>query len=432
MIEILLILIISFMAMLLMNVPIAITIAMSSFLAIMAAGLDPAYQVAFDIADGVGRLGLLPIPFFILSGVLMGRGGIASRLIHLASSLIGWFPGGLALVNTVTCMIFGALSGSAVAAVSSIGGFMIPEMNKKGYDKDFNVAVTVTAATTGLLIPPSNIMIVYAVASGVTVEAMFMAGIIPGILVGVCIMTVCTIIALKRGYKAGEAVGMSSIISSFRRAFLSLMLIIIVIGGILGGIFTATEASAVAVAYSFILAVFIYKNVKMKDLPEIFLQSGKTTAIVMLMIGASSAMSTILTLENIPQMISQFLMQVSDNPIIILLIINVALLMVGTFMDMTPALLIFTPIFLPVVTSDLIGMHPVHFGIMMIANLCIGLCTPPVGSCLFVGCGVGKTTISSVSKPMLPFFLAMAFALLLTAYIPVLSMWLPELLGLTK
>ncbi|MBT4398687.1 MAG: TRAP transporter large permease [Bacteroidetes bacterium] len=432
MIEILLILIVSFMAMLLLNIPIAITIAMSSFLAILAAGLDPSYQVAFDIADGVGRLGLLPIPFFILSGIMMGRGGIASRLIDLAKAFIGWFPGGLALVNTLTCMIFGALSGSAVAAVSSIGGFMIPEMNKEGYDRDFNVAVTSTAATTGLLIPPSNIMIIYAVASGVTVEAMFMAGIIPGLLVGICIMTVCVVVALKRGHKAGEFVGISAIIKSFRRAFLSLLLIFIVIGGILGGIFTATEASAVAVAYSFILAVFVYKKIQFKDLPEIFLQSGKTTSIVMLMIGASSAMSTILTLENIPQMISQFLMQISDNPIIILLIINVTLLMVGTFMDMTPALLIFTPIFLPVVNSDLIGMHPVHFGIMMIANLCIGLCTPPVGSCLFVGCGVGNTTISKASKPMLPFFLAMLIALLLTSYIPAISMFLPELLGLTK
>lgn len=418
------------MAMLLLNVPIAITIAMSSFLAILATGLDPNYQVAFDIADGVGRIGLLPIPFFILSGILMGRGGIASRLIDLAKSIIAWFPGGLALVNTVTCMIFGALSGSAVAAVSSIGGFMVPEMEKEGYDKDFSVAVTSTAATTGLLIPPSNIMIIYAVASGVTVEAMFMAGIIPGLLVGLCIMTVCIITALKKGYKAGEFVGFKTIAQSFRKAFMSLLLIVIVIGGILGGIFTATEASAVAVAYSFFLAVIFYKNVKLKDLPEIFLQAGKTTSIVMLMIGASSAMSTILTLENIPQMISQFLMQVSDNPIIILLIINTTLLLVGTFMDMTPALLIFTPIFLPVVSSDLIGMHPVHFGIMMIANLCIGLCTPPVGSCLFVGCGVGKTSISKVSKPMLPFFLAMVFALLLTTYIPAFSMWLPEILGL--
>jgi len=431
MLDILLILVVSFMLLLMMNVPIAICIGASTFLAIFATAGEPCYTVAMKMANGVDSFALLAIPFFILSGIIMGRGGIASRLITFASSIVGWFPGGLAFVNTLTCMLFGAISGSAVAAVSSIGGFMIPEMNKAGYNREFNVAVTATAATTGMLIPPSNIMIIYAVAAGsVSISAMFMAGVIPGIVTGLCIMVVCAIIAIKRGYKAGEFVKLSTVGKSFCGAILGLLLIIIVIGGILGGVFTATEAAAIAVAYSFILAVVVYREVKLSDLPSILLQTGKTTAVCMLMIGASSAMSWLLTSQNIPQAVSQALLGLSDNPIVILLAINVLLLCVGTFMDMTPAVLIFTPIFLPVVEQ--LGMHPVHFGIMIIANLCIGLCTPPVGACLFVSCGVGDTTIAKITKPMLPFFGAMAVALLLITYVPALTMWLPRVLELVK
>ena len=427
--EILIILVVSFVTLLVMDVPIAISIAMSTFLAILATTGDPCYTVAMKMANGVDSFALLAIPFFIFSGVLMGRGGMATRLITFANALVGWFPGGLAYVNTLTCMIFGAISGSSVAAVSSIGGFLIPEMNKNGYDRDFNVAVTVTAATTGLVIPPSNIMIVYAVAAGtVSISALFIAGVVPGILIGLCILTVCAFIGIRRGYKAGEFVGGKEVITSFIRSFLSLLLIIIVIGGILGGIFTATEAAAIAVAYSFLLAVVIYREVKMTDFPEILIQVGKLTAVVMLMVGASSAMSWVLTTQNIPQTVSQLLLGISKNKYVILLIINVLLLLVGTFMDMTPAVLIFTPIFLPVVEK--LGMHPVHFGIMIIANLCIGLCTPPVGSCLFVGCSVGKTTIANVTKPMLPFFLAMAVALMVITFVPQLSLWLPNIFGL--
>ena len=274
-------------------------------------------------------------------------------------------------------------------------------------------------------------MIVYAVAAGtVSISAMFMAGLIHGLVIGLCIMGVCSVIALKRGYKAGDGVTFVDILRAFRGAFLSLLLIIIVIGGILTGLFTATEAAAVAVVYSFVLAVCVYKKVKLNDMQGILLETGKTTAIVMLMIGASAAMSWLLTTQNIPQTISEVLLNISDNKIVIFLIINVLLLCVGTFMDMTPAVLIFTPILLPVVEK--LGMHPVHFGIMIICNLCIGLCTPPVGSCLFVGCGVGKSSIAKVSSPMLPFFGAMAVGLLLVTYIPQLSMWLPQLLELIK
>ena len=419
-----LILIIIFVLLLVMDVPIAVAIAMATFVAILAEGPDPTLVVAASMTNGVNKFVLLAIPFFILSGHLMGRGGMATRLIDFASTLVGFFPGGLAYVNTLTCMLFGSISGSAAAAVSSVGGFMIPEMNRKGYDRDFNVAVTTTAATTGLLIPPSNIMIIYSVAAGsVSISAMFMAGILPGVVSGLFIMLVCGGFAYAKNYPREPRASFQEIMVGFKRAFWSLFLIVIVIGGILAGIFTATEAAAIAVVYAFVLAVMVYREVKLSDLPDLLLQTGLTTAIVMMLIGASSALSWIMTIANIPQTVSAALLGLSDNPILILLTINLLLLCVGTFMDMAPAVLIFTPIFLPVVVS--LGMHEVHFGIMMIANLCIGLCTPPVGTCLFIGCGVGKTTIASVTKTMLPFFLSMVCALLVITYVPAVSLWLP-------
>ncbi len=426
-----LVLVLVFVLLLVMNVPIAVSIAIAAFVAILAEGVDPSVMLAAKMANGVNSFALLAIPFFILSGHLMGRGGMARRLIDFASSIVGMLPGGLAYVNTLTCMMFGSISGSAAAAVSSVGGFMIPEMNRKGYNREFNVAVTTTAATTGLLIPPSNVMIVYSVAAGsVSIAAMFMAGVLPGIITGLFIMVVCGYFAFRNKYGAGDRVSLIQGLLSFKRAIMSLLLIIIVIGGILKGIFTATEAAAVAVMYSFFLTVIIYREIKPKELPEILKQTGITTAVIMLLIGASSGMSWIMTMANIPQTVSSALVNLSDNPIIILLTINLLLLFVGTFMDMTPAVLIFTPIFLPVVTS--LGMHEVHFGIMLIANLCIGLCTPPVGTCLFIGCGVGKTTIARVTKYMLPFFGAMVLALMVITYVPQVSLWLPVQTGQLK
>lgn len=470
-----LVLIVVFVLLLVLNVPIAVSIALATFFAILVEGSDPTIVVAAKMANGVNSFALLAIPFFILSGHLMGRGGLATRLIDFAATLVGRLPGGLGYVNTLTCMLFGSISGSAAAAVSSVGGFMIPEMNRKGYDKEFNVAVTTTAATTGLLIPPSNIMIVYSVAAGsVSIAAMFMAGFLPGIVMGLFIMFVGGIISVKRGYR-GESLEMArwkpivatvtiaAIIGSiflskkvgvdlgfrigalqisnmvvwftlfsaaccacfktFRRAYFTLLLIVIVIGGILKGVFTATEAAAIAVVYAFLLSVVIYREIKLKELPELLLQTGITTAVVMLLIGASSGMSWVMTMANIPQTVSAALLGLSDNPVVILLTINVLLLVVGTFMDMTPAVLIFTPIFLPVVGA--LGMHEVHFGIMMIANLCIGLCTPPVGACLFIGCGVGKTTIGKATPTLLPFFGAMIAALMVITYVPAISLWMP-------
>lgn len=410
-----------------MNVPIAVCIGIATFLTIYSIGDIPtSYIVAQRLSTGIASFPLLAIPFFILAGILMGEGGLARRLISFAASIVGWLKGGLSFVNTLTCMMFGSISGSAAAAVSSVGGFMIPEMNKQGYDKSFNVAVTSTAATTGLLIPPSNVMIVYAVvASNISVAALFLAGILPGILVGLSIMVVCGIISRRRNYGISETTSLVRIIKSFLVALPSALLVIIVLGGILSGIFSATEASAIAVAYALILAIIIYREVKIKDMPRILLQCGKTTSIVMLLVGCSQAMSWILAYENIPQSVSAALLSVSDNKIVILVIINLILLAVGTFMDMTPAILIFTPIFLPVVIA--LGLHPVHFGIILIANLCIGLCTPPVGTVLFIGCGVGKTTIAKVIPSMIPFFIAMVFSLMIITYWPALSLWLPGL-----
>lgn len=428
--EALAVLILCFAFLLAIHAPIAVAIGLSTFFAILAVGnTPPATIVAQRMATGIDSFSLLAIPFFILSGQLMGRGGMAKRLIDFAAALVGRFQGGLGYVNVLTCMLFGSISGSAAAAVSSVGGFMIPEMNRKGYDKNFNVAVTTTAATTGLMIPPSNIMIVYALASGgVSIAAMFLAGVLPGVVFGLLLMAVSGFLSAKRGYGAGEAAPAAQVVKSFGQAVLSLFLVVIVLGGILGGVFTATEAAAVAVVYALILGMAVYREIGWSDLPDILLDSGITTGVVFLLIGTSSAMSWILAYENVPQTASAALLALSDNPAVILLIINAILLAVGVFMDMTPAVLIFTPIFLPVATS--LGMHPVHFGMVMIANLCIGLCTPPVGTCLFVGCGVGKTTIAEATGALLPFFGAMLIALAATSFLPELSLWLPRLSGL--
>ena len=432
---IILILTVSFFVLLLMNAPVAVAIAVSSLLAILANGGDAAYTVAQRMANGVDSFPLLAIPFFVFSGYLMGRGGLARRLIDFAALAVGRLPGGLGYVNTLTCMLFGSISGSAAAAVSSIGGFMIPEMNRKGYNREFNVAVTATAATTGLLIPPSNSMIVYSVAAGsVSIAAMFMAGILPGILVGACIMIAAAAVSIRNGY--GKAVPGADDeprrhpLLVCWRAVPSLLMMVLIIGGILMGVFTATEAAAIAVAYAFLLCVVVYREIPWKDLPGICLQTGITTAVVMLLIGASSAMSWIMTVANIPQTVSAALMGLSQNPVVILLTVNALLLVVGMFMDMTPAILIFTPILLPVVRQ--LGLSDIHFGIILIANLCIGLCTPPVGTCLFIGCGVGKTTIAKVTVKALPFFLAMLVALMLITFVPWFSTAVPKACGLLK
>jgi len=425
-----LVLIVSFIGLILAGVPVAWSIAMASLLTMMTSiSMLPALTtVSQRMATGLDSFALLAIPFFILSGQLMNKGGVAHRLIDFAKTLVGALPGGLALINVIAAMLMGAIAGSAMASASAMGSILGPEMEKEGYSREFGAAVNITSSTTGLIIPPSNVLIVYSLASGgVSIAALFLAGYIPGILTGLLLMIVASLWAKKKKYKVGKRSSLKEVMRTFVRAFPSLMLLVIVIGGIVAGIFTATEASAIAVLYTLILG-FWYKEIKPKDLHHILLDSCGTTAIVMLLIGASMSMSWVMSYENIPQDISTTLLSLSDNPIIILLIINLLLLFVGIFMDLTPAVLIFTPIFLPIITK--LGMDPVHFGIIMILNLSIGLCTPPVGSVLFVGVGVANTTIEKVIKPLLPLFLAMIISLVLVTYFSSLSLWLPGLFGL--
>ena len=382
--------------------------------------------IAQRMATGLDSFTLLAIPFFILAGQLMNQGGIASRLIDLAKAVLGPLPGGLAFVNVLASMLFGAISGSAVAAASAIGATVGPRMVEEGYDRDFAAAVNITSATTGLIIPPSNVLIVYSLASGgVSIAALFLAGYVPGLLVGGLLMAVAGVTAWRRGYPTGEWSTGVDIARRFVAALPSLFLLVVVIGGIVAGVFTATEAAAVAVLYAGALA-FAYRGIGVRDLPQILLDATATTAIVLLLIAVSIAMSWIMAYVNLPQAIAAGV-AAFENPIAVLLIINVVLLFVGVFMDMTPAILIFTPIFLPVAVE--LGMDPVHFGIVMVLNLCIGLCTPPVGSVLFVGVGVAETTIARVVRPLLPFFAAMLLALALVTLFPELSLWLPSLFG---
>ncbi|MCX2678403.1 TRAP transporter large permease [Galbibacter sp. EGI 63066] len=425
-----LVLVLSFICLLAIGTPVAWSIAISSLLTMLVSiSTMPALTtVSQRMATGLDSFALLAIPFFILSGQLMNKGGIAHRLIAFAKTLVGSLPGGLALINVIAAMMMGAIAGSAMASASAMGSILGPEMEKEGYSKEFGVAVNITSATTGLIIPPSNVLIVYSLASGgVSIAALFVAGYIPGIITGLFLMTVAYFWAKKKGYKVGERSSFKQVIKTFWEALPSLLLLVIVIGGIVAGIFTATEASAIAVLYTLLLG-FYYKEISFKNLPEVLLDSSATTAIVMLLIGASMSMSWVMSFENIPQGMSDVLLGISDNPIIILLIINLLLLFVGIFMDMTPAVLIFTPIFLPIVTE--LGMDPIQFGIIMVLNLCVGLCTPPVGSVLFVGVGIANTTIQKVVKPLLPLFVAMILALFLITYFPQLTLWLPRVFGL--
>ncbi|MEO0469467.1 MAG: TRAP transporter large permease [Bacteroidota bacterium] len=424
------ILVLSFLVLLAIGVPIAWSIGLSSiFTMLVSIPAVPAFTtIAQRMATGLDSFSLLAIPFFILAGQMMNRGGIARRLIDFAKTLVGALPGGLAYVNIIAAMLFGAISGSAVAAASALGSMLGKRMEDEGFSKEMAAAINVTSSTTGLVIPPSNVLIVYSLASGgVSVAALFLAGYLPGILTGLFLMAVAGMWAKKNKMAVGERSSFKQILKTFLDALPSLFLLVIVIGGIVAGVFTATEASAVAVLYCLILT-FWYKEISWKALPELFRDSVSTTAIVMLLIGTSMSMSWIMAYENIPQDITQILLSISENKFVILVIINLILLFVGIFMDMTPAVLIFTPIFLPVVTE--LGMDPTHFGIMMVLNLCIGLCTPPVGSVLFVGVGVAGTSIQKVVRPLLPYFIAMIVALLLVTYIPGLSLWLPSLFGL--
>ncbi len=415
------------------KVPVSFSIITSAFVTIIMF-LSPKFGMfisAQKLVSGIDSFSLLAVPFFILAGQLMSSGGIAKRLINLAMLILGRVPGSLALTNIAGNAMFGSLSGSGIAAATAIGGVMNPMEKEQGYDEGFSAATNIASAPVGQLIPPTNAPIVYsAAAGGVSVATLLMAGWIPGLIWAAVCMIVVFIYASKKGYvvKRTEKITFKEVMKTIWQAIPSLFLIVIIIGGILSGYFTPTEASGVAVIYAFILSVFIYRSIKLKDIKNVLVNAGVMTTIIMLIIGASSVLSFVLSFTGLPQAISNALLSISSNKIVILLIINVILLIVGTFMDMAPALMIFTPIFLPVVTS--LGVDPVQFGIMMIMNLSIGTITPPVGSVLFVGCSVANLKVEGVIKNMVPFFIVIVAALLAVTFIPQLSLWLPTVLGL--
>ena len=429
-----LILLAVFPVLLLIGIPISVTIGISSVLSILTAlpWENAVFTASQRIFTGINSFSLLAIPFFVLAGIIMNNGGIAIKLVNFATLLSGKLPGSLAHTNVVGNMLFGAISGSGTAAAAAIGGTMSPLQEDAGYDKDFSAAVNIASAPTGLLIPPSNSLIIYSLVSGGTsVAALFMAGYIPGILWGLGVMVVAFFIAKKRGYKTNdEKITFTQGLKIFLDAIPSLSLIVIIIGGIIGGIFTATEGAAIAVVYSLLLSMLFYKSIKIKDLPRILLESINMTAMIVFLIGVSSIMSWVLAFTNVPTYITQLILGISDNPIVILLIMNILLLVVGTFMDLTPAILIFTPIFLPIAQN--LGMDTIQFGIMLVFNLCIGTITPPVGNTLFVGCRVAKTKIEGVIKNILPFYVSIFVVLMLVTFIPAISLFLPRVMGILE
>jgi tripartite ATP-independent transporter DctM subunit len=407
-----------FLVLLALGIPISVGIAITS-LSGLCLSVEPgpaATTLAQRMATGLDRFTLLAIPFFILSGQLMNRGGIARRLVDLARALVGMLPGGLAYVNIVSGMLFGAISGSAAAAVAAVGSFMLPRMDRQGYDRDFASAVNIASATNSLVIPPSNILIVYSLASGgVSIAALFVAGYLPGLLIGAALMLVAGRIAQRRGYPVDERVPLGQAARRLLDAIPSLFLVVLVIGGIVAGIFTATEAGAIAVFYSFVLSVLVYREVAWRELPELLVAAAATTSIVMLLIATSMAFSWVIAYERIPEAVTAALLGVEGGRVATLLIINLILLLAGTVLDMTPAVLIFTPMLLPV--AEGLGVGPVHFGIIMVMNLCIGLCTPPVGSVLFLGCSVAGTSITATSRALVPLYLGMIATLLVVTFL---------------
>ena len=421
-----------FFLLLILNVPVSYSIIASAFVTITAflSFNFGTFVSAQKVIAGIDSFSLIAVPFFILAGLLMSSGGIARRLINLAMLVLGRVPGALALTNAAGNAMFGSISGSGIAAATAIGGVMLPLEKEDGYDEGFSAAMNVATAPVGQLIPPTTAFIIYSTASGGTsVATLFMAGWIPGLLWTICCMVVGYYIAKKYGYvRKAESVTFGYALKIIWEAIPSLFLIVIIIGGILSGYFTPTEASGVAVAYAFILSVCFYRSIKLSEIPDILVNTAIMTTVVMLIIGASSVLSFVLSFTGLPTVISKMVLGITDNKYILLLIMNIFLLIVGTFMDMAPALLIFTPIFLPIVKS--FGMSPVQFGVMIVFNLAVGTITPPVGNVLFVGCSLAKLKLEVVLKALMPFFVAILVALLLTTYVPALSEWLPSVLGL--
>ncbi|QLO82852.1 MULTISPECIES: TRAP transporter large permease [unclassified Citrobacter] len=414
--------------MLAIGVPVAYAVGISAIIGAWYIDI-PLEAVMIQLTSGVNKFSLLAIPFFILAGAIMAEGGIARRLVNFAYIFVGFIRGGLSLVNIVASTFFGAISGSSVADTASIGSVMIPEMDKKGYPRDFAAAVTASGSVQAILTPPSHNSVIYSLATGgtVSIAALFIAGILPGLLLSFSLMVMCVAFAHKRGYPKGERVPFRQALKIFVDTLWGLMTVVIIMGGILSGIFTATESAAIACLWAFFVTMFIYRDYKWTELPKLMFRTVKTVTIVMILIGFAAAFGAVMTYMQLPMRITEAFTSISDNKYVILMCINIMLLLIGTLMDMAPLILILTPVLLPV--TNALGIDPVHFGMIMLVNLGIGLITPPVGSVLFVASAVSKQKIEQVVKAMLPFYFVLFLVLMIVTYIPAISLFLPRLFG---
>ncbi len=416
----------SLFGLLIIGMPIAYSLGIAALASALFVGI-PLEAVWLKLSDGVDNFSLLAIPFFVFAGALMAEGGMAWRLVAFANIFVGFMRGGLAMVNVLASMFFGGISGSSVADVSSIGSIMIPMMRKQGYDDHFCVNITITSATQGIIIPPSHNAIIYSYAAGgtISIAQLFMAGVIPGIMIGVSLMVLGFIISTRRNYPKGKVVPLREALRITWEALAGLATVVIIVGGVIGGFFTPTESAAIAVVWAFFVTMFLYRDLKWRQLPQLLHGVVRTVAMVMIVIGFASSFAYMMTLMQVPAKATAFLLSVSNNKYALLILVNVMLLILGTFMDMAPLILICTPILLPVM--KMIGVDPVHFGIILMLNLGIGLVTPPVGTTLFVGCAIGRVPIERAARHLWPFWLAMLAVLILATYVPALSVWVPSL-----
>jgi tripartite ATP-independent transporter DctM subunit len=424
-----LVLLLTLAALLAVGMPVAFAVGLSAVVGALWIGL-PLEALMIQITSGVNKFTLLAIPFFILAGAIMAEGGIAQRLVNFAYLFVGFIRGGLSLVNIMASTFFGAISGSSVADTASVGSVMIPEMEKKGYPRAYAAAVTASGSVQAILIPPSHNSVIYSLAAGgtVSVAALFIAGVLPGLLLGGSLMLMCMLFARRRGYPKGEPVTLKAALKIGMDALWGLMTVVIILGGILSGIFTATESAAVACLWAFFVTMFIYRDYRWNELPKLMFRTVKTVTIVMILIGFAAGFGAVMTWMQLPTRITEFFTSLSDNKYVILMYINILLLLIGTLMDMAPIILILTPVLLPV--TNALGIDPVHFGMIMMINLGIGLITPPVGSVLFVASAVSKQNIETVVRSMLPFYGVLLVVLALITWIPAISLWLPKLLGM--
>jgi tripartite ATP-independent transporter DctM subunit len=411
------------------GVPVAYALGLSAI--VTAVWIDiPLEAVMLKTSDGVDNFPLLAIPFFVMTGALMAEGGTARRLVALAQVFVGFIRGGLAMVNVVAQTLFGCISGSSVADTASIGSVMIPQMIKQGYPRVFATNVTICGSLQAILLPPSHNAVIYSLAAGgsISIAHLFLAGIVPGVLLGLSIMGLCLFISYRRGYPKGEVVPFKQALKIAAESIWGLMTVVIILGGILSGIFTATESGSIACVYAFLVSMFIYKEAKWRELPQLLARVSRTVGMVMIMVGFSVAFAYIMALIRLPTLATEFFLTISDSKYVFLLLINILLLILGTFMDLAPMLLITTPILIPVILK--FGIDPIHFGMVMLLNLGIGLVTPPVGPTMVIGCAIGRVSMEQITKELWPFYIVMTIVLMLVTYVPELSLWLPSFLKL--